>query len=164
MNRSLATSAVLLVGGLVAGSAPASEKPIDRAAVPAPVLQAAAAKYPKATVTETVAETEKDRTLYEVRMSNGGAKVDLKLDQTGKLLAEEQPVAMKALPKPVQTALSASQYKDWKVQRIEKVENLESPDRSGFELIVEKKGKAKELLFSGQGKLIEEEDEDDLGK
>jgi hypothetical protein len=161
MNRLLATFAVLLVG---AGFATASEQPIERSAVPAPVMQAVSAKYPKATVTQTLVETEKDRTLYEVRTSNGGAEVDLKFDETGKLLAEEQPVATKAMPKAVRTAFTESQFKDWKIQRIEKVKNLESPNHSGFELIVEKDGKSKELLFSSQGKLLEEEDEDDLGK
>jgi len=163
MNRLLGTFAGM-AGALLAGSAAGAEKPIDKSAVPAPVMLAVSTKYPKGKVNQTVTETEKDRTLYEVRLSNGKEKVDLKIDETGKVVAEERPVAMKSVPKPVSGALAASEYKSWKVQRIEKIDNLEAPDSSGYEVIVEKKGKGKELLYSGEGKLLEEEDEDDLHK
>ena len=150
MNRFLGTFTGM-VGALLAGSAAGAEKPVDKSAVPAPVMLAVTTKYPKAKVNQTVVETEKE-------------KVDLKVDETGKLVAEERPATMKSVPKPVSGALSASEYKSWKVQRVEKIDNLETPDSSGYEVIVEHKGKAKELLYSGEGKLLEEEDEDDLHK
>jgi Putative beta-lactamase-inhibitor-like, PepSY-like len=160
MNRLFATFAGI-AGALVAGSAQGSEKTIDKAAVPVPVLQAVTAKYPKATVNETVAETEDERTLYEVRLSTGTEQVDLKLDAAGKLLAEERPIALENVPQAVRAGLSGSRYANWQIKRFERIDNFEHPGQSGFEALVEKKGKEKEILFSIQGKILKEADEGD---
>jgi hypothetical protein len=150
-----------LAAVLTAGAALASEKVIDRTAVPAPVLQAAMAKYPKATVTEAVLENDEGRSVYEIRLTAGGEKVDLKFDAAGKLISEERPIALNAMPPPVLVGLSSSHYGDWQVKKLERVENFERPDRSGFEALVEKKGKQRELLFSSQGKLLMDAEEGD---
>jgi hypothetical protein len=121
-------------------------------------MDSTSARYPKATVDEILQEVEGGRTLYEVRLSGGGGKVDLKLDEAGKLVAEERPVAREAVPTKVFHTLSVSKYGHWTIKQIEEVDNLERPELSGYEFRVSRKAKERELLFSKEGRLLSDEE------
>jgi uncharacterized membrane protein YkoI len=143
------------------GAALASEKPVAKSAVPKAVLQMVTTSYPKAKVLETVLETEDSRKLYEVRLQTGEVRVDLKIDPSGKLVAQEHLVDVKAAPAAVTNAALAPPYEEWKVDRVEKVDNLETPAESGYEVTIEHQGIKREVLLATDGKLIRIEDADD---
>jgi hypothetical protein len=161
LNPRLAPAVSFLV--LVSLPALALEKPVARSKVPQAVLQSVASSYPKAKVLEIVIETEeKDpRKLYEVRIQDGDARVDLKIEAGGKLVAQEHILDVKAAPSPVTNAALAPPYQDWAIKRVEKVDDLEHPDQSGYEVTIGKSKRLREVLLTPQGALLKMEDEDD---
>jgi hypothetical protein len=152
---------VLVLSIALPASALAGEKPVAKSAVPKPVLQEVKTAYPKATILETVTETEENKTLYEVRLKDGASRVDLKIDAAGKLVAQEHILDPKAAPAAVLNAALAPPHADWKVTKVEKVDNLETPAESGYEVLIEKAGAKREVLLTMTGTLIKEEAEDD---
>ena len=160
MNRRFATLTLLFVA--LPCTAFASEKAIDKSAVPKPVMEAVATNYPKAKVTEAVTETEGTRTLYEIRLLKGSERVDVKLDESGKLIAEERTIDLKTVPAAVLDASQAGPNAGWKIKHVEKVDNMETPTESGFEVLLQKSGqKKREVLFTRDGKFLKDEEDDD---
>ncbi len=139
----------------------ASEKPVAKSAVPAAVMQMVTTSYPSAKVIETVSETQDNRKLYEVRIQVGTARVDLRIDASGKLVAQEHPMDPKTSPVAVTNAALAPPYQDWAIQKVEKVDNLETPAQSGYEVTIQKDGRKREMLLAPDGKLLNIEDADD---
>ena len=158
MNSSLARLSTLLA--LVPSLALATEKPVGKAGVPKVVLQTAKTSYPNGKVIESVMDNEGTRKIYEVRLQDGAARVDLKIDASGKLVAQEHLVDLKAVPVAVINGALAPPYQDWKVQRVEKVDNLETPAQSGYEVLIEQAGTKRELLLTAVGALLKQEDDD----
>ena len=141
--------------------AEASEKPVAKSKVPAAVMQTVTTSYPKAKVIETVIETDGKQKLYEVRLQNGEARVDLKIEAGGKLVAQEHILDQKVAPVAVTNAALAPPYQAWTVKRVEKIDNIETPAESGYEVTIESKGSKREILLAADGKLLKIEDDDD---
>ena len=106
-------------------------------------------------------ETEDSRKVYEVRLENASARVDPKIDASGKLIAQEHLLELKTAPVAVTNAALAPPYNEWKIDRVEKIDNLETPTQSGYEVLIEHRGVKREVLLAGDGKLIKIEDADD---
>ena len=157
MHRRFAAPILLLLALPAVGS----EKPIAKAKVPPAVLQAVQNSYPKAKVLETVVETGEKRTLYEVRIRDGETRLDLKIEPGGKLVQLEHLLDVKAAPAPVTNAALAPPYQDWVIERVEKVDDLEHPDQSGWEVTIGKSKRRREVLLTPQGALIKIEDDAD---
>jgi uncharacterized membrane protein YkoI len=141
--------------------AQASEKPVAKSKVPPAVMQTVTTSYPKAKVIDTMLETDENRTFYEVRLQNDVARVDLKIEAGGRLLAQEHIMDLKIAPVAVTNAALAPPYQDWKIKRVEKVDNLETPAESGYEVTIAGHGSKREVLLAADGKLIKIEDADD---
>lgn len=138
-----------------------SEKPVAKSKVPPAVLHTVTTSYPKAKVIETVLETDGTRKLYEVRLQAGEMRVDLKIEAGGRLVAQEHILDLKVAPVAVTNAALAPPYQSWTVKRVEKVDNIETPAESGYEVTIEGQGSKRELLLAADGKLIKIEDADD---
>jgi uncharacterized membrane protein YkoI len=159
MNRWLANLSMVLVS--LPLSAAAAEKPLAKSLVPKQVLQTATRSYPTAKVLETVTETDGDRTLYEVRLQAGDARVDLKIDGTGKLVSQERPLDPKIVPASIKNSALAPPYATWKIRKIEKVDDLETPGHSGYEVSIEGDGSRREIHFDRDGKFLKDEPDND---
>ncbi len=141
--------------------AQASEKPVAKAKVPGAVMHTVTTSYPKAKVIETVLETDGKRKLYEVRLQDGEARVDLKIEAGGKLVAQEHIMDLKVAPVAVTNAALAPPYQDWKVKRVEKIDSLETPAESGYEVTIGRKGSKREILLGADGSLMKMEEDAD---
>lgn len=138
----------------------ASEKRLKKADVPAVVLAAVVARYPKATLTEFAQEDEAGKTVYEVQLKVGKAKTELIVSPDGKILTEEKTITRKELPAAVDQALTKSPYAKAKIIKIEMVTDGTKPDLPSYEIFVKQKSQVHELVFTATGKLTKDETED----
>jgi uncharacterized membrane protein YkoI len=153
---SLGLVAILLLAG--ANQARSAEKKIEKSAMPKPVLDAMAKKYPTAKMIAFEQADENGKILYEVGIEQGGTKMDVELSADGKIVGEESVIKDSEVPAPVKAALAASKYKGWKVDKIEKVIKEEKTDDPVYEFVVKSKNKKFEVVFDKAGKITEEDD------
>jgi uncharacterized membrane protein YkoI len=148
-------SALVVVVSLVFGAAPsrADEEKIPLDKVPAKVKEAIKAKFPAAELVSAEKEKEDGKTVFEVVIKNAGQKIEVIVDETGKIVAIEKVIAVKDLPKPVVEALE----KKYPKATIKKVEEVLKGDKTTYELRIESGGKTLEVTFDSTGKFLEEE-------
>lgn len=129
------------------------------AGVPKPVNDAVMKKYPDAKIVSAKQEHERSqgKAVYSVSIERGKQELEIDVDADGKIVSEESHVEFSSVPESIQKALKASKYGDWKVKRVERVVLGEQEGSSHFEILVESGKKAKELVFSPDGKLEKEE-------
>jgi len=119
--RGLRGVAVALAGcALVAGSAAAQEKKIERKDLPPAVERTVAAQARGATIKGFASEVEDGKTLYEVEMTINGHGKDVSIDSTGAVVEIEEEVAFARLPAAVKAGLTAKAG----TGKITKVESL----------------------------------------
>jgi hypothetical protein len=159
MARS-ATSFGLVVALLLAGASQArsEEKKIEKSAIPKAALDAVAKKYPSAKMVGFEEVDDKGKKLYEVGIEQGATKMDVEVTADGKIAVEETVIKDADVPAAVKAALTASKYKGWKVDKIEKVIKDEKSDAPAYEFVVKSKKKKFEVVFDKDGKITEEED------
>ena len=144
---------------LIAGSAFAGESKISEAEVPKAVLDGVAKKYPAAKKTGFEREVEKGKTVFEVKLLNGGHKIDVDVSPEGTILEEEEEIAFDAAPAAVKAALaSSSKYAKWTVKRAERVVTAGNHAEPHFEIVVTSGKNKAELVFSTDGKLLRTEE------
>jgi hypothetical protein len=136
----------------------AAEKKIKKEDVPAPVLAAVAAQYPRAALKHFEQEPADDGkgVQYEVQIDDGGRIADVIVAPEGRILVEELEIAQKDLPPAVAKALAASKYGKGKVTTVEKLTEPGQAD-SRYEILVDGAGGKHELLFDAAGVLREDE-------
>jgi hypothetical protein len=120
MGRLLAGAAVVLLVAAGAWAGGDGEKPVPLDKVPRKVIDAVKAKYPKATIRGASTETDKDKTVYELAITNKKQKIDVSLTPEGKIISIEAEIEMKDVPKKVVKAFE-SKYPKAKVKLIEEV-------------------------------------------
>src|SRR6478736_4892021 len=101
--RALATVAVCLLAFSAPVRADEEKVPLDK--VPKAVLEAAKKRFPKAEVVGASKETEKDKTVYEVELKEGGKTIDVTLTPEGTITVIERQIDAKELPKAVTETL-----------------------------------------------------------
>jgi hypothetical protein len=101
--RALATVAVCLFVFAAPVRADEEKVPLDK--VPKAVLEAAKKRFPKAEVVGASKEAEKEKTVYEVELKQGGKTIDVTLTPEGVITTIEQQIDAKDLPKAVAEAL-----------------------------------------------------------
>ncbi|MCP3099872.1 PepSY-like domain-containing protein [Myxococcus sp. K15C18031901] len=147
----LAAVGTLAMVGLV-GPVWAKDVALQPSEVPAAVKTAVATKYPGAKAQRFSKEKEKGQSVYEVVLDSGSRQVEVSLAEDGSILSEEQTLTLQELPAEVSQSLAKSPYASARVQRIEKETK---GDTVRYELVIEQQGKKQELVFDGQGKLLE---------
>lgn len=155
MNKLLLATLTLSL----AGTAFAEEKKINESEVPKAALDGVVKKYPTAKRVGFEREVEKGKTVYEIKLVNDGRKIDVDVSPEGKIVAEEEEVAIDSAPEAVKKALAASpKYGKWTIKRLEKVINDENTAAPQYEYVV-MNGKSKaEVVFAADGKLVKTED------
>jgi uncharacterized membrane protein YkoI len=114
------TAVVLLVTAAAAWAGGDQEKTVNLDKVPKKVIDAVKAKYPKATIRSASTETEKDKTIYELSITNKKQKIDVSLTSEGKIVSIEAEIELKDVPMKVVKAFE-SKYPKAKVKLIEEV-------------------------------------------
>ncbi len=130
----------------------ARERPITKAQVPMLVLQAVANKYPGAITNAYAQEDDRGKTVYEVKLSTGGSKVDVTFAKNGYVLFEERLIARQALPDGVKKAL-AGRYARAVLLKIEKVTIIGKAELPLFRLQMKLENRRREVLLDANGKL-----------
>jgi hypothetical protein len=115
--------AVLAVG-LMYSIAPAQEKKITRAQLPAAVEKTVAQESQGATIKGFATEIEKGQKLYELSMTVDGHSKDMLIDKKGNIVEVEEEVSMDSLPSAVQEGLK-------KAARTGTIELVESLTKNG---------------------------------
>ena len=96
-------------------------------------------------------EVEAGKTVYEAELLVNGHNKDLLLDADGNVLEIEEQVARAALPEPVKAALAKEAGKN-RVLLIESI--TKGGQLTAYEAHLRKGGKAVELKFAPDGKLL----------
>jgi hypothetical protein len=153
----VAVAAVALVftaTGLRALAGDDEEKcPLDK--LPAKVVAAVKAKWPKGEMVSASKETEDKKTTYEVKVKNGDVTVEATLTEDGTITETETPMAVKDLPKAVADALAAKYPKGTVDHAVE----LTQGDKKAYEVVVTTaEKKTMEVTIGADGKIIEEEE------
>jgi hypothetical protein len=152
------TSLLVVLALTIAGPARSEEKKIDKAAVPKPVLDAVARKYPGAKMVAFEEANDSGKVLYEVGIQDGKNKMDVEVAADGKIEVEETVVKDAEVPAEVKAGLASSRYKGWKVDKIEKVIKQERTDDPAYEFVVHNKKQKFEVVLDRTGKVTQEED------
>ena len=149
------TSVISFVGVLLATSAVAQEKKINRSDLPPAVEKTVAAQSAGATVKGFSKETEKGQTYYEAEMVVNGHSKDILIDANGAIVEVEEEVAMNVLPADVKAGLQAKAAEG----KLVKVESIIKKDKLvAYEAQVTKAGKKSEVQVGPDGKPLDHEE------
>lgn len=171
MIRLAACLLILSSGATI--SAKADEQKIALNELPKPVRRAVETRYPKALMIEAAKETEDGKTVYEVTLKDGMAKIDVSVTPTGVLELIERSMDAKKLPPSVAKTLEAkypkAAYKI--VEQVIKVadgkETLDfyevllvtaSDEKETLEVQISPKGEIKKTETKGEGEAGEEDE------
>ena len=152
LGRLMAVAAMVVLTGTMLR---AEEEKVALDMLPAAVVKAIKAKYPKAELVAAETGVEDGKKQFEVDIKNGKHELELTLSPEGKILVVERVIAAKDLPKVVEEALEAKYPKS----KIEKVEEVSKDDKvASYEITVTTADKKKvEAEFDVKGKFIDEE-------
>jgi len=140
---------------LLAGSASAQEKKIQRSDLPPAVEKTVAAQSVGATIRGFSTEKEKGQTLYEVEMTVNGHSKDVSMTPDGSIVEVEEQVALDSLSPEVKAGLQAKAGKG----KITKVESLTKRDKLvAYEAQIETNGKKSEVQVGPDGKPLDHEE------
>lgn len=152
LGRLTAVAAMVVLTGTILR---AEEEKVALDKLPAAVVKAIKAKYPKAELVNAESGEEDGKKQFEVVIKNSGHELEVTLNPEGKILVVERVVTAKDLPKVVAEALEAKYPK----VKIEKVEEVSKDDKvSSYEItVVTGDKKTVEAEFDVTGKFIDEE-------
>lgn len=148
-RTTLQIATLALCAGL---SAFAQEQKVNQKNVPASAVAAAAKAYPKAQVKGWEKEIKDGKTLYEVTMTENGAKFQAVFEADGAFVAREEEVAVSSLPSTVRDAVMAKYPK----AKMTSAEKITRPAETEFEVALRNAPK-KEIVLTAAGKILKEE-------
>lgn len=138
---------------LLSAVAQGDEVMIAEKDVPDQVLAGVRHAHPGAVIVKCERERTKDLTTYEVRVTfaEGNTKrtVDVDLDASGRVLSEEEPLPLDALPTAVRNAATAGATV--KLLRAERI--MRQGAKPSYEVVVSDSHGTRELTFDEQGHL-----------
>jgi len=158
MRSATAFTIVTVLGMTLAAAQPpaakssaATSRPaarVDLSKYPAPVRATIEAETKNATIKKVTKETKKGQVQYEVETIVNGHTRDFNVDPSGKILVDEEEIALDAAPAAVRDALKPYA----KVVRLEKVTQN---GRTTYEASVQaKNGKRSSLELDANGKRV----------
>ncbi len=148
-----------LAGALVlTAPAGADEESIPVDKLPAAVLKATKAKFPKAKIEEASKEVEDGVTTYEVALKDGERDLEVTLKPDGTILEIEKEIAADSLPEAVKKAVAAK-YPKAKIEEAEEITQGEDGP-----VLYEVDLGSVELTLDATGKIVKTEEEDKDGE
>jgi hypothetical protein len=150
MRLHLSLASALLALPLLAGTASAQEKKIQRSDLPAAVEKTVATETRGATIRGFATETEDGHTFYEVETTVGGRTRDLLIEADGTLAEVEEEVSIDTLPAAVKAGLLAKAGKG----TIERVEAVTKHGKLvSYDAAVVTNGKHSEVSVAADGRM-----------
>ena len=158
MTRMAACAAVVALAAGAVARAGDEKLPLDK--LPKAVVDAVKEKFPKAEMKAAEKEVEDGKTVYEVTIMLGEAKVDVDVSESGKITGYEKGVKLAELPKPVSAAV-AKKYPKGKPETAEAVYTVAGgkDTLSYYEVVVDLDGKKMELEILADGKTKPKDDD-----
>lgn len=161
MARSLwsLVASVLFVGSLAVTAG--CEMTSGKAQLSPAAAEAIHKAYPQAVVKKVKVETEDGVKIYEAKLLNAGAKMEVTVTDAGVIMEVETPLAGKDLPKAVADAVAAA-APGAKVEKAARSEMLADPKlgklatpKVTYEVEVVKDGADGEITLAADGKVLE---------
>jgi hypothetical protein len=154
-NRTAAST--LALAALWALPAAAKEEKVSLDKVPAVVVKAEKAKWPKAEIVGIEREEENGKTIFEFGLKDGTRKLDVSFSSDGALVAVEETIAAGDVPATVRGALE-KKHPQPTVVLVERVTEGEGKSAKIFyEYKIKTNQGGLELKFDLAGKLVSEE-------
>jgi Putative beta-lactamase-inhibitor-like, PepSY-like len=145
---------------VLAAAARADEEKVPLDKVPKAVLDGVKARFPDAKLVSAEKEKERDKTVYEIAITNKDQKIEVTLTPDGKIVEIENQIAAKDMPKVVTEALEAkypqATYK--MIEEVIKVKDGEEKLEYYEVLLVTAEKKKLEVSVSPKGKITKVED------
>jgi len=134
-------------------SAAAQESKVAEKDVPAAVITAFKATYPKATIKGYAREKENGKTFYEIESKDGDTGRDVLYNPDGSVAELEETIAASDLPAAAREVIH-SKYPGAVVTKAERTtEKTAQGDKIGYEVIAKQGKKRIALEFDADGKL-----------
>jgi hypothetical protein len=132
-------------------------------ALPQPILDALEARFPGAEIRKWSKEKEHGAVLYDVEFTHAGLKLEADMTPDGKIDNWEKEIAAADLPAVVRDAALAKHPGARIVEVMEMTNVVEGKDAlGGYEIVLEPKGgKKTEIAVAPDGKILEEDGDDD---
>lgn len=154
LNRLLSASIVLLAATLAARGADEEEGKIELAKVPAKILEAVKAKYPKAKIVSAEKGDVDGTKVFEFVLEQGKKTWEVAFTPDAKFHSSEELITQ--LPAKVKEAFDAK-YPNAKVTKMEKETTGEgSAAKIVYEIFVERGADTFEIQYDGDAKFIGE--------
>ncbi|MDB4966479.1 MAG: hypothetical protein JWN44_2168 [Myxococcales bacterium] len=151
-------SCIVVLIAFAGFGAVASEKKVAEKEVPKAALDAVSHKYPNAKRVGFEREDTGKSVSYEVKLVDNARKIDVDVSGDGKILAEEEVIAMTEVPSAVRDALAKSpKYGKWTVKKVERVIKDEKTDAPLYEIVVTSDKSKAEVVFAKDGTLVSTE-------
>ena len=150
------TRVVFLVLSSISACArsPNANGPADESACLDAVRQPIAKEFPAATMSSCKAERVDGQDQFEVKLDNGGEKVEVDVAPDGKVLQSEVAIALDKVPPNVMAAFTAK-YPTARPSSAEK--QVRTGKGTYYEIAFPAESKKKEVTFTEDGTFVEEE-------
>ena len=143
----------ILLGAFGTTMAFGKEQKVKLEDCPAAVQQAIKDNTKDVTLLGVAKDVENGKTEYEAETTANGHGKDITFDETGKLLAVEEEVALDSVPAAAKAAIE----KQATGGKIRKVEKITAGEKVVYEATLTKNGKKSEVIFAADGSPAKED-------
>ena len=149
-------SIVALGGGLClsAWAAEDKEEKVSLDKIPAAAAKAIKEAVGGEKIQGLSKEKDEGKSVYEVSFHKAGRAHDLTVDDSGKIVSDEEVIPVEEAPKNIPTAIE----KEFPGGKIEKLERITEGNKVSFEVLISGQGKREEIKFDSKGSVVERED------
>lgn len=140
--------------GLSAWAAEDKEEKVTLEKIPAAAAKAIKEAVGGERIQGLSKEKDKGKNVYEVSFHKGGRAHDLTVDESGKVVSDEEVIPVEEAPKNIREAIE----KEHPGGKIEKLERITEGGKVDFEVLISGKGKREEIKFDSKGSVVERED------
>jgi uncharacterized membrane protein YkoI len=137
-----------------AAEAESKEERVTLEGIPAAAAKTLKAQAGGEKITGVSKEKEEGKIIFEASFTKKGRAHDVTVDESGKLVSDEETIPLAEAPEAVRAALE----KEHPGGKVEKMERISERGKTSFEALVSSKRKREEIKFDPRGKVIERED------
>lgn len=148
-----AISALTFGFAFTSNAAEEKEKIVKLSEIPAAAAAAIQKLAAGGKIIQVEEAKENGKVTYEAGIKSSGKVREVTVDAKGRLLSEEEVIALADAPKPVQATIE----KEAAGGKIEKIERIKEGGKINYEALISSKNKREEIVLSEKGKVVERE-------
>lgn len=148
-----AFTAIILSAALSSALLAAEEK-ITLEKLPAAAAKALKEQAGDAKITDLSKEKEEGKTVYEATFTKKGRVHDVTVNDSGKLVSDEETIPVAEAPAAVRAAID----REAPGAKVQKMERINEGGKISYEALLAGKAKREEIKFDEKGKVLERED------